>query len=249
MLFRIGTDATIVMSQSAAAAMTTSPDVSDTIMNNYYGAISLMILISLFGKVEGVSVSIPAIRSLFLAEHGMARLYGIIPFLFSQAFIELPLTFFMAVIQVSIAYWIIGFAGNFFIWIIIVFTASVATSSIGWLIASISYSSLTALQLVPVIILPQILFSGLLIDIQLIPSWMAWMEYLCYLKYCINIAFINEVYKFENEPHVVTLATQNFIDMKKTGAYVVIIVIFIIGARLLAAIALYYSRKIIAWKI
>jgi len=241
MLYNIGTD--------AQSVMTAPHEEIEIFLNNYYGAISLMILISLFGKVEGVSVSIPAIRSLFLAEHGMARLYSLLPFLFSQLFIEFPSTAFMAVIQVSISYWIIGFSGNFFIWVVIVFTASVATSSIGWLISSLSYSPLTALQLVPVIVLPQILFSGLLIDIQLIPSWLAWMEYLCYLKYCINIAFINEVEAYKDNEYIKNLASQNFIDMNKTGAYASIICIFIIGSRVLAAIALYYNRKVINWNL
>ena len=78
---------------------------------------------------------------------------------------------------------------------------------------------------------------------------MSWMEYLCYLKYCINIAFINEVSDYKDDPYINTLAKQNAIDMHKTGAYVVIIVIFIVTARLLAAAALYYNRKIIQWNL
>jgi ABC-type multidrug transport system permease subunit len=243
MLFDIGTD--------AIGALTNMVDSSvlETTLNDYYGAISIMILLGLFGNVERVSVAIPAIRALFLAEHDMARLYSLFPFLLAQIFIELPVTLIMSIVQISISYWIIGFVGNFFIWVLIVFLGSVATSSVGWLICSLTYSPLTALQLVPVIILPQILFSGLLIDIRLIPPWLAWMEYLCYLKYCINVAVINETDSLQPYQQIQDLASQNYISLDKTGTYVSIICIFIVGARLLAAIALHYNRKIISWNL
>ena len=246
MLFEIGTDAVLALTTSISQQSIT---VLDTILNDYYGAISIMILLGLFGNVERVSVAIPSIRALFLAEHGMARLYGLGPFLFSQIFVELPMTMLMSIVQMSISYWIIGFVGNFFIWVLIVFLGSVATSSVGWLICSVTYSPLTALQLVPVIVLPQILFSGLLIDIRLIPSWLAWMEYLCYLKYCINVAVINETASLQDYAQIKDLASQNYISLDKTGTYVSIICIFIVGARLLAAMALHYNRKIISWNL
>jgi hypothetical protein len=244
MLFEIGTDAIAALTISSTNVTTL-----DTTLNDYYGAISIMILLGLFGNVERVSVSIPAIRALFLAEHGMARLYGLFPFLLSQVCIELPITLFMSIVQMSISYWIIGFVGNYFVWVLIVFLGSAATSSIGWLICSLTYSPLTALQLVPVIVLPQILFSGLLIDIRLIPPWLSWMEYLCYLKYCINVALINETASLKDYPEIQDLASQNYIDIDKTGTYVSIICIFIAGSRLLAAIALHYNRKIISWNL
>ena len=223
--------------------------VLDTTLNDYYGSISIMILLGLFGNVERVSVAIPAIRALFLAEHGMSRLYNLVPFLFAQICVELPVTLIMSIVQMSISYWIIGFVGNFFIWVLIVFLGSVATSSVGWLICSVTYSPLTALQLVPVIVLPQILFSGLLIDIRLIPPWLAWMEYLCYLKYCINVAVINETSSLQENQQIKDLASQNYISLDKSGTYVSIICIFIVGARLLAAIALHYNKKIISWNL
>jgi hypothetical protein len=244
MLFEIGTDAIAALTLSATKQTTL-----ETTLNDYYGAISIMILLGLFGNVERVSVAIPAIRALFLAEHGMARLYSLFPFLLSQVCVELPITLFMSIVQMSISYWIIGFVGNFFVWVLIVFLGSVATCSVGWLICSLTYSPLTALQLVPIIVLPQILFSGLLIDIRLIPPWLSWMEYLCYLKYCINVAVINETASLKDYPQIQDLTSQNYISIDKTGTYVSIICIFIVGSRSLAAIALHYNRKIISWNL
>jgi ABC-type multidrug transport system permease subunit len=160
--------------------------------------------------------------------------------------VELPLTFINATIQVCVLYWTVGFDGNFIDWVALVFATAVATSSVGWLISSLTSSPLTALRLIPIVLLPQLLFSGLLTDVDLIPSWLNWMEYLCYLKYCINIAFLVEMQQYLSMnpvPEAVqSLADQNSIDREQITLYVGIVIVIIVLCRLVAALALYRYR-------
>jgi ABC-type multidrug transport system ATPase subunit len=217
-------------------------------VDNYYGAIAVMVMLSIFGQVEGVSVTIPSIRQLFSAEHSFADFYGSWAFFMAQLFIELPMTFVNSVIQVTAAYWIVGFQGSYAAWIGIVFCTSVATSSVGWLIACTSKSPLVALQLIPVVFLPQLLFSGLLTDVQLIPSWLNWLEYACYLKYSLNLAFLIECGDYLDmtpvPSEIARLADQNSISQGKTRLYAGIVVMIIVGCRLIAGFALWRSRAV-----
>lgn len=242
-LFNMGSD--------AQAALLTPDQLSETEVDarvaNYYGAIAVMVILALFGQVEGVSVTIPSIRLLYLAEHSFADFYGSAAFFLSQLLIELPLTFLNALIQVTAAYWIVGFQGSFVEWVGVVFATSVATSAVGWLISCTSKSPLTALQLVPVVFLPQLLFSGLLTDVQLIPPWLNWLEYMCYLKYCINIAFLIECKDYldlaPNVPAAIeAIEVQNSINRDQIRLYVSIVVIITVACRLVAAVALYRFR-------
>jgi hypothetical protein len=184
MLYNIGTEA----AQAIAPGSTMPEAEADNRLNNYYGAIAVMVVMALFGQIEGISVAIPSIRLLFLAEHSFASFYGTVAFFLTQFLVELPLLLLHAVVQTSIAYWIVGFIGSYIQWVGVVFCTAVATNSIGWLISCVSRTPLMALQLIPVVLLPQLLFSGLLTDVELIPPGLKWMEYICYLKYCINVA-------------------------------------------------------------
>lgn len=48
------------------------------------------------------------------------------------------------------------------------------------------------MQLSPAIFVPQLLFAGFFIRIQDIPVFLRWAQYLCSLKFAINLALIVE---------------------------------------------------------
>ena len=49
-----------------------------------------------------------------------------------------------------------------------------------------------SVQLFPLIAVPQILFTGIFLSIDAIPSWIRWIQFLCPLKYAVNLMFIVE---------------------------------------------------------
>ena len=50
----------------------------------------------------------------------------------------------------------------------------------------------------PLLFVPQILFAGFFIRTSLIPVWIRWIQYLCPLKYGINLFFLNEFARFRS---------------------------------------------------
>ncbi len=55
-----------------------------------------------------------------------------------------------------------------------------------------------AVQAAPAVLVPQILFAGFFVKISSIPVWIRWAQYLCSLKFAINLHMINE---FGNNPY------------------------------------------------
>jgi hypothetical protein len=47
-------------------------------------------------------------------------------------------------------------------------------------------------ELAPLVFVPQFLFAGFFIRTSLIPAYLRWAQYLCALKYSINLILINE---------------------------------------------------------
>lgn len=226
----------------------------DGVMNNYYGAITFMIIIAMSGHLEAITVSLPATRTLFLAEDTMgSRLYGIFAFVLSQLCVELPITFLLCTFQLCLAYWTVGFGGSFDEWLAVLFLAAVSTSSVGWLISCWSQSALTAVQFIPMVILPQILFSGLLVDFDLIPYWMTWISLISYLKYCVNLAFLVEFDMYMNmspiSQPVESLASQKGIYESQWAYDIIFVVVLSILSRLGAILALSYYRSKGQWAV
>ena len=52
-----------------------------------------------------------------------------------------------------------------------------------------------AMQLSPVVFVPQLLFAGFFIKITQIPVFLRWVQYLCSLKFAMNLFMLNEFYE------------------------------------------------------
>lgn len=49
-----------------------------------------------------------------------------------------------------------------------------------------------AAELMPALIVPQLLFAGVFIQVNLIPEFLRWAQYLCSLTYAIRLVLLNE---------------------------------------------------------
>ncbi len=72
------------------------------------------------------------------------------------------------------------------------FFAGLAAASAALLVGCLSSNTEAALQLAPAIFVPQILFAGFFIHISQIPVALRWIQYVCALKYGINLLLIIE---------------------------------------------------------
>ena len=108
-----------------------------------------------------------------------------------------------------------------------------------------------AIEAAPVLFVPQIFFSGFFIRIEQIPVWLRWCQYLCFLKYVLNVFMIIE---FSDCPGVDStgrswqsqcddLLQVSDVDKDHWWVYLLVLIGLIVGYRTLAMIALKAKAK------
>ena len=90
------------------------------------------------------------------------------------------------------SYWTIGFSGNFFTLTLIGTLLGMVAASQSLVVGASVDSVQSAMQMTPILFLPQILFSGVFVPISDIPVYLRWIQYICSLKYAINLVTIAE---------------------------------------------------------
>jgi len=136
-------------------------------------------------------LTFPSERPVFLREYA-ARQYGVIPYFVSKTIVELPVVFLAQAVMFLITYWLMGLHGNWLLLVVFSWLLGITSSGLSLIIGSAVTSVEKAIQLIPLVMLPQMLFSGLFIPVDSIPSSLKWVQYLCPLKYAINLLAMTE---------------------------------------------------------
>jgi ABC-type multidrug transport system permease subunit len=109
---------------------------------------------------------------------------------------DLPIQVLSPTITGLITYFIIGFdssAANFFIFWVILLLISNIGGSLGLFIGTIAKDSEVAISLVPIIIMPFMIFSGYFVNRKNTPPWFIWVEWISFIRYAFEGVIINEV--------------------------------------------------------
>lgn len=118
--------------------------------------------------------------------------YTIIPYLFSKMAVEAPLLFTQSLCQTLCTYFLIGFQGNFGLFVTVFWLLGLASNSVAICAGCVVDDVKKAAELTPLIFVPQLLFSGFFVAINAIPVWLRWAQWLCSLKYTLNLLLLIE---------------------------------------------------------
>ncbi|EER15522.1 ATP-binding cassette transporter, putative [Perkinsus marinus ATCC 50983] len=119
-------------------------------------------------------------------------MYSTIPYTIAKMMVEFPLSLLDSIVQVLIAYYMMNFQGSIFYWFLISWVMNVSSVSLAQMVGAAVNSGAQAIQLIPLLFVPQTVFSGLFTSISNIPVWLRWVQWLCALKYGVNLAFFTE---------------------------------------------------------
>lgn len=159
--------------------------------NTNFGAIVQVAISAMFGLSQPTLLAFPIERPVFLREYSGGA-YGAIPYVISKMMVEIPMCLLQATLIYLITYWLVGFNGNFFGLIACTALLGLVASSSSLLVGALAKNVSVAIQLTPLLFVPQLLFAGFFIPINQIPYWLRWAQYLCSLKYAINMVTILE---------------------------------------------------------
>jgi ABC-type multidrug transport system ATPase subunit len=157
----------------------------------HFGAIISLCIASMMGCAQPVLLTFPNERPVFLREYA-AQMYGVIPYFVSKTFIEIPVVLVSQIVTFLIVYWLMGLHGDFLVLVLYASLLGIASSSLSLIVGCGVADAQKATQLAPLALIPQFLFSGLLLPVGNIPVSLRWMGYLCPLKYAVNLMELEE---------------------------------------------------------
>eukprot|EP00041_Stephanoeca_diplocostata_P023398 m.574731 g.574731 ORF g.574731 m.574731 type:complete len:761 (+) comp22282_c0_seq4:105-2387(+) len=160
-------------------------------IRNHFGALVQLAIGLMFGAAQPTLLAFPLERPTFLREYGTAT-YGVSAYFLSKTIVEMLLTFLTSCVVFLVPWKIMDLQGDIIFLIFAAFALSLVANSMALVMGCALSSVKVALELSPLIFVPQILFSGVFITIDQIPTWLRWAQYACSLKFAVNIMAVVE---------------------------------------------------------
>jgi hypothetical protein len=164
----------------------------------HLGSLLSLAIATMMGSAQPVMLTFPQERPVFLREYA-AKQYGVVPYFVSKTIVELPVILFAAALQFVVSYWLMGLQGNFLLLVIVSWLLAITSSALALIVGCGVASVEKAIQFGPLVLLPQMLFSGLFVPINSIPASLRWLQYVCPLKYAINVLGVVEFWYVKTE--------------------------------------------------
>jgi ABC-type multidrug transport system permease subunit len=162
-----------------------------------FGAVANLLISTMFGVAQSALLDFPKDRPVFLREYSTNH-YSVAPYFLARLSTECTVTFLQTLVQLVMAYFLMNLRMSFAVFLAINFVLAIASTSIGIVIGSMVEDPNVAAELMPVLIVPQLLFSGFFISIDLIPQFLRWAQYLCSFTYAIRLS---SIYEFGDCPY------------------------------------------------
>jgi ATP-binding cassette subfamily G (WHITE) protein 1 len=158
------------------------------------GALFFIVLNQFMSSSMGVLSAFSQERPIFLREYTQGY-YSLPPYYLTKVVVEFPILILGPVLMICICYFMIGFQSSFEKFVILTL-AGVLTALCGTGLGVLSGAAFPnmgiGLAVLPMILLPLMLFSGLYVNAGSIPAWLAWIKYISPTFYGFNAAAKNE---------------------------------------------------------
>jgi len=165
--------------------------VANTSLPSHAGALTFTVLMNMFGTAQPALFAIPAERPVFLREYSTDH-YSVFSYFISKLTMETVMTFAQVLLLNVIVFWLIGFDSNFFLFQLNTFSLAMAATAAAVMLGCAIDDIQQAQEMLPLIFMPQMLFSGFFVTISLIPGFLRWSQWLCSLTYSVRLAMLHE---------------------------------------------------------
>merc|ERR1719223_779432 len=160
-------------------------------LQSHFGALIMVVLMSMFGTAQPSLMAFPEERPVFLREYSTNH-YSVLSYFISRLAMEMFITGAQVTFSSLIIYFMVGYYGNFGIFWSGIYLMACASTALGVLVGSAVTNPSTAVEFLPAIFMPQILFAGFFVPPELIPDWLSWIRFICPLTYGVRIVLGNE---------------------------------------------------------
>jgi len=160
-------------------------------MQSRYGALLQLCVSAMFGCAQPAILTFPFERPVFIREY-VSGTYNLVPYFLSKAIMEIPLAALQTLAGLMTSYFLMELKGRFIRLWMGMFLLGVVSSSVAIALGCATTNVKTAIEAVPLAFVPQMLFAGFFVPIAQIPVYLRWSQWLCTLKYSINIMLLTE---------------------------------------------------------
>ena len=161
-----------------------SSDGMDANIQNRVSCLYFLLTNEFFGNV-GTAISIfTGERPVFIREYRNGY-YPVIAYFLSKLIVDLPAQIIFPVLTMSIPYWIVGYQSSIKCYSIAALTFILianASAALGMLLGGVFSRIETALAVMPMILMPLMIFGGLLVNLGAVPWYFRWLKYLSPVK-------------------------------------------------------------------
>lgn len=105
---------------------------------------------------------------------------------------EIVVTGIQVTISSMLTYLLMGFSASFGLYWSGCYLMAMTSTALGVLVGCSVENPSTAVEFLPAIFMPQILFSGFFVPPGLMPDWLAWIRFICPLTYGVRIVVVAE---------------------------------------------------------
>ena len=146
----------------------------------------MVIMMSMFGTAQPALLSFPQERPVFLREYSTDH-YSVFSYFLSRLTMEAFITALQILVQAVITYFLISFRSDFLIYYLNMYALAMASTAIAVLLGCSVEDPKLGQEMLPLLFVPQMLFSGFFVVPELIPVWLRWARYLCSLTFALRI--------------------------------------------------------------
>lgn len=211
-------------------------------MQTHYGALTFLLIAAQQSASALVLIRIPQERPVFLREY-RNRTYNYWVYYLVQQTAEWPFVIIEECLKNAIAFALFKLDANYFLICLITILLSASIAAMAAMISSTLNSVQAATSLLPVLLVPQMLFSGYFVRITQMPEIVRWARWLCALRYATSAAAIAEFGECNNNDTCSDFLATNRIHELTLAQNCTVLVVLIVVAQFVGSRALKNSAK------
>lgn len=162
---------------------------------NIAGAIFFNMINMFMFNLMSVILLFPQERAVFLKEYS-TNMYRVSSYFIGKSTVELPIVFLAPAALSAVTYYAINLnaysAGKFFFYCLSMISVSLCANSVGLLCGCAFSDVRIAVDVVPLFIIPVLLFAGFFINSDSIPIWIRWIQWISPMRFGFEAMVWNE---------------------------------------------------------
>lgn len=211
----------------------------------HFGSFIFPMLMVCCGGALPLAMILQGFRLVMVREQESGESYSLLAALLCKFITEMVANFALTCMSVAILYWSIGWHTPYWWMVLALFITLESCCSYSFVFAMTAKSAASALANTGIILGPQMLFFGAVAQFALMPSWLAWINYVCNMTWGIKILVATEFDPQYCESQTACymwnlIKTNDWMNTDDVWMYYIALVVFFVVYRVLGY---YYLSK------